>query len=345
MKRSYLFNHFLANIERKDWIGGSIVMKKSISILLCMLFVFLLTSAAFAEDQGGISVDQTKIVFNADQDSNLTVPITIKNTSNEEMDIKTTKTDFVIAEDGAFQILKPGTNPNSANDFINCDQKEFQMPANSSQTFEVSLVNGKKYYYPEYVSAILVRYNPTSTDKDTGMLKTYTQIAIAVRVLAGKLIATDIDTSVAPLTVSRIDAKRIMGYGDKKDVSIVFKNSGEITVEPKLTASLSSMFSSEVVDLPLGVSYILPGQERSVKVEVNPTSWFDIYTINFKYDYVYSNKSFSGTKKYSFLVISYQLAIGVILILLGIIAQGILYRKKSRLVKKLLQEQKDRNSQ
>jgi hypothetical protein len=290
--------------------------------------------------KGGLTVRQTRIVFEADKGPDLSSPVAVSNDSDEDMAVSIKKADFIIAQDGAFQTKESGSVPYSAGDLISCEESEFIMKPGEKHPFDVKLLEGKKYLLPEYASTILVKYIPKSVLDGDALIKTYTEVAITVRVLAGTQLAQDIDTSIAPLEVLKVSGSKVTGYGGKKPISLTLKNKGLLTVEPIITASVSSLFSGVIEEIPELNGYVMPGMERTYRISVTPKSIFDINTITFNYEYKYVDKSFTDTYGYTYFVVSYQILIGFVLLLAGIIWQITLSRKKNRQLKLLMEQNK-----
>ncbi|MCR4437022.1 MAG: hypothetical protein QHH06_12540 [Clostridiales bacterium] len=316
-------------------------MRRTLKITVFFTIIFLLMDygrVSYTTNSGGVVVGQTRVTFQADKDSGLKVPVTIKNTSDEEMAVSVKKADFEIDNNGVFQVREPGSTANSAFDYIVCEESEFKMPANSTKVIEISLAKDKAYALPEYNSAILVKYAPVSMVQSEAQVKTYIQTPIIVTVNPGSLVKVDFDTSVPPISLSRIGFSRIMNSGGEKTLAFYFKNSGVITIQPNLTAAVSGLISGENVSIPYGATGIPPGTNKEYSFKFKPAGWFDIYTVRLNYDYGYGGKKFSDYKAVSFVVVSYRVLIGIVLICIGILAQIRINRKRNRLLKQLLAE-------
>lgn len=227
-------------------------MKKSRVCLCLFVVVFLLLSAStnvFAQG-GGLSVSQTKIVFEADKEQNASTPVTLTNNSEDELVIDIRKADFLIADDGAFIIKDAGTQPNSANGLISCEERQFNMKPGEKASIDVVFKSGSKYILPEYSSTILVRFITKKALEETASIKTYTQVAVTIRVLAGTSYKNNIVLSKAPLLNSGVTGGRIISYGADKNLSIALKNTGLLTIDPIVSATVGSFFSREIVKLP-----------------------------------------------------------------------------------------------
>ncbi|HEX2946199.1 MAG TPA: hypothetical protein VHT96_09635 [Clostridia bacterium] len=309
------------------------------SCLVLALFVTL-SSFSSAENSGGIEVTQTKIIFAADRDEGKTVQFEVRNTSEQEYDLKIEKADFYINDFGGFQIVEAGSTPSSACNFIECRESKMIVKPGDDLTFDVTLKQGMKYILPEYTATILVRYIPKSELDGDSNIKTYTQVAIITRVLSGSLLKGEIDTSKPPLQFVDITGSRLMGYGGKKEIKFALKNIGLLTVEPKIEADVNSVFSGQVEEISDIRGYIMPEQTRTYSVPVSSSSVFDVRTINIEYKYDYAGKSFNDKCSFTYLVLSYQLVIGLLLLIAGIIWQTRLFRKRNKLLKQLLEQNK-----
>lgn len=310
-------------------------------LMLSIIFAVIFANSSPVFAKGGVEVHQTRIVFEADKQQGASAPVSIRNSSDEEMSVSVRKADYVIAEDGAFLVKDPGTTPNSANDFIRCEESEFTMKPGEDKTFDIMLDPGKKYILPEYSSTVLVKYIPKKALETDATLKTYTQIAITVRVLSGSLAdkkSVELSTAKAPLELIGASGSRILGYGGKKNINLTFKNTGLVTVEPKISSAVDSLFSGRIEEIPPMDGYVMPGQSRTYKIGVSASSIFDIRTIHFEYSYKYIDKTFTGSCSFTYLVISYQMLIGLLILLCGIIWQTRLFRKRNRLLKQLLEQ-------
>lgn len=332
----------------QERIGGKIHMtghysrlsQKAVSVFLFTIIVVSAFTCSFAASAGsnGIVVKQTKIVFEADKDEGKSTQFGVRNNGNEEMIVKIEKADFFIADNGAFQVKEAGSTPSSANSFITCKESEFEMKPGENVNIDVTLNPGMQYLLPEYSSTILVRYISKKTNAVTANIKTYTQVAITLRVISGSKMKNDIDTSKPPLKYMDVVGKRFMGYGGKKEIRLSLKNVGLLTVEPKVQASVYSIFSGRIEDLPKMEGYVMPGQMRTYITSVNSTSIFDIRTIKFEYEYQYAGKAFKDKLSFSYLVLSYQLVIGLLFLIAGIIWIARNFRKRNKLLKQLLEQ-------
>lgn len=311
--------------------------KRVPNLLFCIIFalIFMFSVPNFAISGGSIEVRQTKIVFNAENDQGKSIQFGIANNSDEEMFVKIEKADFTIADDGAFLVKEPGSNPNSANSYISCNELEFIMKPGQNNIFDVILNTDMEYILPEYLSTILVKYISKSEMEIKSNIKTYAQVAIAVRVLSGNLIKNNIDISTPPIDTMNISGNRLIGYGGKKTIKSSLKNTGLMTIEPTINATVNSVFSGVVEEISDIKGYIMPGQTREYNIDIEALSIFDIRTISFSYEYKYADVDFKGESSFTYLILSYQLLIGITLVIAGVIWQARYFKKKIKLLKDL----------
>lgn len=315
--------------------------------LIHLLYAFIIPALAFfnllpvsAANNGGIEVTQTRIIFDAEQDQGKCLQFGIVNNGSEDMSVKIEKADYFISDSGAFQVKEAGTMQNSAASFLLCEEPELTMKPGDQLTIDVTLRTEMKYILPEYLSAILVRYIPKSVSESKANIKTYTQVAVTVRVLSGNLMKESIDTSSPSLKFIKLMGSRFIGYGGKKDIKLALKNNGLMTIEPVINAEVDSIFSGRIEELPIVKGYIMPDQTRTFDITVNSTSVFDIRTISLHYSYNYADAEFEDKCSYTYIVLSYQLMIGIILLIAGIIWQTRLFKKKNKLLKQLVEQNK-----
>jgi hypothetical protein len=304
---------------------------------IVIIFSCLFSFSAFAISNSGITVTRSKIEFNAGTDQGKSTQFYVKNTGEEEMFVKIEKADFYIAENGAFIVAENGATPYSAGSFISCDESEFILKPGEKIGKDVTFKEGMKFLIPEYMSAILVRYMPRSTAESDANIKTCMQVAITIRIKSDSMME-NVDTNIPPLELISFSGKKLMGSGMKKTVEITVNNNGLLTVEPEISGVVNSVFSGLVEEIPEIKGYIMPGRTRTYKIAVDSSSVFDIRTIHLNYEYDYVNKKFSDKCSFTYVILSYQLAIGILLLIAGIILQIWIFRKRKMQLKLLLEQ-------
>jgi hypothetical protein len=177
-----------------------------------------LGAAPPAVEPGGISLNVVpgKIDVTVRPGAVANLPITVRNDSTSATHIVVNAADFVVNDDGTYRYDAPGAKPLSLATWIAIRPREFDVPANSFQLVQVSLLVPERDLSGEYSGVLLVQTHPA---RERGSM------AFSAR-FAAKVYATITGTMRRSGRVDRVSAAAD-GTGNER-YRIVFSNTGNV---------------------------------------------------------------------------------------------------------------------